>query len=232
DNLSPDPTQRRTGHHDQRGRKANHRPRRPPRHVHRRPGRDRGGAVKACSIEDCENGGQLRRGLCNRHYKRWRRHGDPLAGSTKYTDPEAAFLARTEPLCWSDCIVWTGALDSDGYGQLRINGRMVKAHRWAYEREHGPIPGGMVIDHMCFERSCANVDHLRLATRQQNVQSRSGAMPGRKHDLPRGVTREGRGYSARVTVGGVRHHLGTFETVEEASAAAETKRAILFGEFA
>lgn len=164
------------------------------------------------------------------HYRRWRTHGDPLVTLT-YATPEEAFLARTEPLLWSGCIIWTG-VTSGGYGQLGVNGRMVRAHRFAWEQINGPIPAGMVIDHTCWERSCVNVDHLRLATPRENQQNRSGAQKSRKHDLPRGVTPSGRGYRAVVQSGGQYHHLGTFRTPEEASAAAETKRRILFGEFA
>lgn len=36
-----------------------------------------------CSIPGCECGGKLTRGYCNRHYARWLRHGDPLAGRRK-----------------------------------------------------------------------------------------------------------------------------------------------------
>lgn len=32
----------------------------------------------SCSINGCENGGKLARGYCNKHYIRWRKHGDPL----------------------------------------------------------------------------------------------------------------------------------------------------------
>jgi hypothetical protein len=32
-----------------------------------------------CVIQDCE-GKKYKRGWCNRHYERWRYHGDPLAG--------------------------------------------------------------------------------------------------------------------------------------------------------
>ena len=187
--------------------------------------------MKTCTIDGCESGGQLRRGLCTMHYNRWRRHGDPLATLT-YATPEEAFLARTEPLLRSGCVVWTGALNRCGYGMLHVNGRMVRAHRYAWERINGPIPAGMVIDHACHERSCVNTDHLRIATPSQNQQNRSGVRKGRVHDLPRGVTPSGRGYRAQVTVGGVLHHLGTFDTVEEASAAAQAGRAELFGEFA
>ena len=187
--------------------------------------------MKTCSIDGCEKGGKIARGWCPMHYNRWRKHGDPLGGGERFATPEEAFLARTEPIVGDPgCLIWTGATDGNGYGALRVNGRMVKAHRWAYEREHGPVPDTREVDHMCWNRACCNVDHLRLATRQQNMQNRSGAMPGR--GLPRGVHRHGRGYSAEVRHSGQFHYLGTFSTPEEASSAAQAKRAVLFGEFA
>lgn len=183
-----------------------------------------------CNIEDCERPSRAR-SWCDMHYWRWRKHGDPLGAA--YRGPEATFLAMTEPIVGDPAhIIWTGALDGGGYGRIQVNGRVVRAHRWAWEREHGPIPDGMVIDHRCYERSCVNTEHLRLATHKQNGANRSGAWKGRKHDLPRGVYRNGRGYSAQVKHNGTLHYLGTFKTPEEASAAAETKRQILFGEFA
>ena len=109
---------------------------------------------------------------------------------------------------------------------------MVKAHRYAWEQEHGSIPERLVIDHTCWNPSCVNVDHLRLATLAQNRQNLSGAHHGRKHGLPRGVYPNGRGYQARVKHGGVRHNLGTFSTIAEASAAATEARRIHFGIYA
>lgn len=187
--------------------------------------------MTTCSIEDCEKPRKAR-GWCGAHWARWRAHGDPLGGSERYATPEEAFLARTEPLCWSDCIAWTGATGSKGYGQLWSGGRIVPAHRFAWERVNGPIPDGMVIDHTCYVRSCVNTQHLRLATPQENQQNRSGAWRGRKHNLPRGVTPSGRGYSARVSHNGANLYLGTFPTIEEAAAVASAKRKELFGEFA
>lgn len=190
--------------------------------------------MKHCSIGGCEKPTRTR-SWCGMHYRRWRVHGDPLnpGKHALYETPEESFLARTEPIVGDPgCIIWTGALTRDGYGHIRVNGRKVMAHRWAWEREHGPIPDGMFIDHTCWQRSCVNPEHLRLATISQNNANRSGARKGRVHDLPRGVYRNGRGYCAQITVGGVRHCLGTFSTPEEASAAAQIERAILFGEFA
>ena len=187
--------------------------------------------MKTCSVEDCEKR-HVARGLCSMHWQRWQRHGDPLGGSERYATPEEAFLARTEPIVGDPgCLIWTGSLNSDGYGGLRVNGRMVRAHRYAWERELGPIPDGMEVDHECWERSCVNVDHLRLATHAENTWNLSGV---RKNGggLPRGVYRSGRRYRAQVGHSGALLYLGTFDTPEEASAAAQTKRAILFGEFA
>jgi hypothetical protein len=32
---------------------------------------------RICSVEGCDRGGQLRRGMCGTHYQRWRASGDP-----------------------------------------------------------------------------------------------------------------------------------------------------------
>ena len=134
---------------------------------------------KTCNIDGCDKPRKAR-GWCNAHWTRWRKHGDPLG--VAYRGPEATFLAMTEPLVGDPgCIIWTGATNG-GYGCLSVNGRIVRAHRFAWEQINGPIPAGMFLDHTCYERSCVNVDHLRLATPKQNSTNRSGAWKGRKQD--------------------------------------------------
>lgn len=69
------------------------------------------------------------------------------------------------------CIEWTGYLDKDGYGQIRPAGRKstnMRVHRWAYEHFVGPIPDGLVIDHLCKNRACCNPDHLEPVTAREN----------------------------------------------------------------
>ena len=106
------------------------------------------------------------------------------------------------------------------------------AHRYAWECEHGPIPDGMEVDHACWERACVNPEHLRLATRQQNVANRSGVQRGRKQDLPRGVYRRGGSYQARVMINGRAINAGSFPTIERAEIAVKNCRALYFGEYA
>lgn len=189
--------------------------------------------ARICSIEGCEK--PLRnksRALCSMHYQRWRKHGDPLAGNVVYAIPEESFTAR---VAWDgEHLIWTGTLSAAGYGQLSVNGRRDYAHRYAWEREHGPIPEGMVIDHRCWVRSCVNVDHLRLATVAQNCQNLSGATSANTTTGVRGVspTANGRRYQAKVKHNGIPHYCGTFDTIGEAASAAAAKRAELFGEYA
>lgn len=150
----------------------------------------------------------------------------------RYATPEESFLGRTEPLLWSGCLVWTGARDSGGYGNIWADGRLMKAHRYAWTRENGPVPEGAEVDHICHERSCVEVSHLRLATRQQNTRNRAGAQRGRKQDLPRGVTRRGGSYQARVMINGRAINAGSFPTIERAEIAVKNCRAFYFGEYA
>ena len=185
--------------------------------------------MKICSIDGCERR-HLARGWCGNHYQRWSSHGDPLAGDTRYATPEESFAAR---VAWDgEHLIWIGSSDGHGYGHLKVGGRMEKAHRYSWSRENGQIPAGAEIDHTCWVPACVLPGHLRPATRVENVRNRSGVRRGRKFDLPRGVrpARSGPRFSARVKHEGREVYLGTFDTPEEASAAAEAKRSELFGE--
>ena len=75
-----------------------------------------------------------------------------------------AKVERTES-CW----LWTAALNmpeemNGGYGYW--NNRV--AHRLAYEQLVGPIPEGMVLDHLCRVRRCVNPEHLEVVDRRTN----------------------------------------------------------------
>ena len=67
--------------------------------------------------------------------------------------------------CWN----WTRVTNGDGYGQLRVSGRMVYAHRLAYELGVGPIPDGLHILHSCDNPRCINPAHLSPGTRSRNM---------------------------------------------------------------
>ena len=75
------------------------------------------------------------------------------------------------------CWLWIGPLDKDGYArQWRIGSHtdgsrgVIKPHRFAYEQFIGPIPEGLVIDHLCRNRPCCNPWHLEPVTTRENTQ--------------------------------------------------------------
>lgn len=74
---------------------------------------------------------------------------------------------RTNPeACWE----WTGSRTAGGYGHLRRpGGKYDYSHRVSYEMSVGPIPDGLVIDHLCRNRACCNPAHLEPVPHQTNV---------------------------------------------------------------
>lgn len=177
-----------------------------------------------CIIEDCgrttSSGG---RGWCGMHWKRWRRYGNTADHIVHHTSTEAAYSARTVRV--GSCVEWTGYKDQNGYGRFNRGGRGVElVHRYVYELEHGAIPKGMHIDHICHNPSCSNIKHLRLTTPGQNVQNHSGATRASKTGV-RGVYPTNRGgYYAQTSYQGKKYTVGTFLTIEEAEAAVIAKR--------
>lgn len=67
------------------------------------------------------------------------------------------------------CWLWTGPLTDKGYGQFRIQKRMVRAHRAVYEFLVGEPPDGLVGNHLCYVRHCVNPDHQEFVTQLENV---------------------------------------------------------------
>jgi hypothetical protein len=76
-----------------------------------------------------------------------------------------------------ECWRWIGSKHRAGYGSFHGY-----AHRFAYEHFVGPIPKGLVIDHMCLNKWCVNPSHLRVVTTKVNSLA-SGNSPPRLNSL-------------------------------------------------
>lgn len=135
---------------------------------------------RGCDVPGCPEP-HSGRGWCNRHYQRWLKYGDPEITRARpdlldrfwvkvnKNGPVPAYRSDLGP-CW----IWTGALAS-GYGTFRTpdpvnrRGRLVRAHRFAYELVVGPIPDGLELDHLCRVRACVNPAHGEPVTHAENV---------------------------------------------------------------
>lgn len=81
-----------------------------------------------------------------------------------------------------DCWLWTGKIQSQGYGRVCFRCRAFYAHRYSYELVHGPIPAGLHLDHLCHNRDplctlsnlcphrrCVNPAHLEAVLPKINA---------------------------------------------------------------
>lgn len=100
-------------------------------------------------------------------------------------------------------------------------------HRLVWVWLYGTIPDGLRVDHKDTNGINNRPDNLRLADLTQNGYNKRIT----KRDLPRGVYVAGKKFKVHFSVRHKSFHLGTFETIEAASAAYEKKARELAGAF-
>jgi hypothetical protein len=73
-------------------------------------------------------------------------------------------------------------LDKDGYA---FHGS-TRAHIAAWVAANGPVPDGMVIDHLCARRNCRALHHLEVVTQSENLKRRSWRYKVARKTCPKG----------------------------------------------
>ena len=80
--------------------------------------------------------------------------------------------------CWE----WKGGKSWNGYGHFWLDGKTVLSHRYSYELYVGPIPVGLVMDHLCRTRDCVNPLHIEpvtpLVSARERIQGGGGGSSG------------------------------------------------------
>lgn len=117
---------------------------------------------------------------------------------TKTTPPKVRF-ERKFIIAPSGHWIWTANTLPNGYGQMDKK----YAHRLSHEFYIGPIPSGMVIDHLCRIRNCVNPMHLQAVTQKKNFDRGSGPLAVARSNSRRGLERtacpQGHEYSTENT---------------------------------
>lgn len=121
-----------------------------------------------------------------------------------------------------------GGATKEGYIRVRLNSVEYRAHRIIWEMFNGEITEGMLIDHINGIKDDNRIENLRLATREQNNANR---VVRHNSTLPKGVTKAGNKFRARLYNKGKWYCLGSYNTPEEAAEAYNNKSLEIHGEF-
>lgn len=183
-------------------------------------------ATRVCSFDGCDRP-WFTKGLCNGHDAQQRRgveltplrprppRGTPLAERLEF------YSTRD-----GECLLWSGAIDRNGYGILNLNGRAQRVHRLSYTESVGPIEDRLEINHLCGVRSCLEPTHLEPVTAHGNGIYRTVLNSNNTSGFP-GVTRAWDRWVAQVRHQGENVKLGSFGTWEEAVACSLGARRVL-----
>lgn len=90
------------------------------------------------------------------------------------------------PAIGTPCWLWTAATTKPTCGARHVYGVMrrsgtktnVRAHVWAWVDRNGPVPDGLVLDHLCRVTLCVNPDHLEAVTNAVNIERGVHGGPG------------------------------------------------------
>ena len=128
-----------------------------------------------CNVEDCDKDSfPGKRGMCVAHYRRWYRHGDPLAGNnspgTKLLFAEKAMQRETD-----SCINWPFSKKGE-YGNLNYKGDIIGAHVYVCTKIHGNKPSEKHrVRQTCRNKSCINWRHLVWSAKRLPAKSKPEA---------------------------------------------------------
>lgn len=124
-----------------------------------------------------------------------------------------------------------GSLDSHGYLQTFIDGRMRLLHRVIWLMVYGTWPAGQ-IDHINGARTDNRLANLREASREENC--RNSKVQSNNASGKKGVSfhKPSGKWQARISVDGKRRSLGAFDRKEDAADAYDRAALDLHGAFA
>lgn len=120
----------------------------------------------------------LARGLCSKHYQRWRKTADPsIIKKHAASSDVLAFLAEAVAYRGSECLFWPygkSGYSRGYYGVATWGGKQRHVHLIVCEAANGRKPSDLhEVAHNCGNSMCVAPSHLRWATRSGNQNDRT-----------------------------------------------------------
>lgn len=192
-----------------------------------------------CIVDSCGSE-KVKRDYCNKHYIKWRRHGDPLIGKSRYVPNNfVKFDNRIEleldngfktiidvedydlikPYKW---FVHKSRDIGSLYVKTRINSKDVRLHRFIM----GVFDSQVEVDHGNHDTFDNRKSNLRICTRQQNQFNRSK----QGNNKYKGIYSRSHKWVSQINFNG-NIYLGTYETDREAALAYDYASRLLHKDF-
>lgn len=124
---------------------------------------------KVCSVAKCDSAAEAV-GMCSKHYQRYRNRGSVEDRIGDQAPPDVRFWRLVDRGADDECWLWLGTKLPQGYGNFILrSGVTLRAPRFSYELNVGPIPPKMHVLHKCDDPRCVNPKHLFLGSNRANV---------------------------------------------------------------
>lgn len=128
---------------------------------------------KSCSVTDCQTPSR-KLGFCEKHYRRYKTHGDPLFSKYRTGSLEERLKGDIDTSGGDDaCHPWGGDCSKAGYGVIKFEGKGYYVTRAVMTVELGrELASEEWVLHTCDNPPCSNRKHLYIGDPKQNALDR------------------------------------------------------------